>query len=95
MSPAANAFGTTQVTVNVTDGALSAQRVFTLTVDGVNDLPTISNITDQTTDEDTAKNNVAFTISDVESSISCTSTTGIVFTSSNTAILPVVNITRG
>ncbi len=62
MNPAADAYGTTQVTVNVTDGSLSAQRVFTLTVIAVGDAPTISDIPNQTTNEDASLNNVAFTI---------------------------------
>ncbi len=58
MNPAANQNGTSTVTLTVTDGAASAQDTFVLTVIAVNDAPTISNIADQTTAEDTAKNNV-------------------------------------
>jgi hypothetical protein len=95
MQPAVNQNGTTTVTLNVSDGALSGVDTFVLTITAVNDAPTISNITDKSTNEDTALNNVAFTIGDVDSTISCTSTTGVTFASTNTSLLPAANITRG
>lgn len=95
MNPSLNQNGTTTVTLTVTDGSLQAQDTFVLTITAVNDAPTISNIADQTTAEDTAKNGVAFTIDDVDSTISCTSTSNITFASTNTTLLPVANITRG
>lgn len=73
MQPVANGNGTTTVTVIVSDGSLTAQDNFVLTVVAVNDGPTISNVVDQSTNEDTAKNNVAFTINDIDSSLTCAS----------------------
>ena len=71
MNPAANQNGTSTVTLTVSDGSLSAFDTFVLTVNAVNDAPTISNVADQSTNEDTAKNNVAVTINDIDSTISC------------------------
>jgi len=95
MNPATNQNGTSTVTLTVSDGSLQAQDTFVLTVTAVNDAPTINNIVNQSTNEDTVLNNVAFTISDIDSTISCTSTSNITFTSTNTTLLPVANITRG
>lgn len=65
------------------------QFVFTVTPD--NDSPTISAIVDQTTAEDTAKNNVAFTINDIDTSLNCA--TSVTAASSNTTLLPLSAIT--
>ncbi len=46
-----------------------------ITITPVNDAPTISDVSNQSTNEDTALNNVAFTISDVDSSVTCASVT--------------------
>ena len=51
----------------MTDGnAGTASDSFVLTVTAVNDPPTISNVTDQTTTEDTATAALGFTVGDVE-----------------------------
>ncbi|MBL0319110.1 MAG: DUF4347 domain-containing protein [Alphaproteobacteria bacterium] len=90
--PAANASGVATITLNVSDGTTTTTQTFTVTVNAVNDAPTLSTIANQTTNEDTALNNVAFTISDVE-----TASTSLVLTatSSNTALIPNGNITFG
>jgi len=59
-------------------------------VTAVNDAPTISDVSNQSTNEDTALNNVAFTISDIDSAVVCSSVSK---GSSNTTVLPTVNIT--
>src|SRR5206468_2891044 len=66
--PAANQFGTATITISVTDpeGA-SASRSFVLTVNPVNDPPTISSVADQSTDEDSATAAIPFSIGDVDS----------------------------
>ncbi len=79
------------MTVTVNDGSLTAQDTFVLTVTAVNDGPTISNVADQSTNEDVAKNNVAFTIGDIDSTLTCTGSVTPV--SSNTTLLPNGNIT--
>ncbi len=91
MNPAANQHGTATVTLTVSDGSLTAQDTFVLTVTSVNDAPVISNVADQSTNEDVAKNNVAFTITDVDNALTCASS--VSKTSSNTTLLPNANIT--
>jgi hypothetical protein len=67
VTPAANQFGTANITVTVQDAdGGSAQEIFQLAVTSVNDLPTISEIADQTIDEDANTGALAFTIGDVE-----------------------------
>ncbi len=82
--------GPVVITVVVTDGTLSATRTFNLTVNPVDDAPTVTTIANQTVNEDTATSALAFSISDIDSTLNCT--TGITKGSSNTTIVPVVNI---
>ena len=71
------------------------QSANTMTIDvtSVNDDPTVSDVTNQSTDEDTALNGVAFTLTDVDHTVTCAS--DVVATSSNTTLLPNGNITIG
>lgn len=65
--PAADWSGTAQITVTVTDdgtGTLSDSEVYTLTVNSVNDAPVITEIGDQSTDEDVNLTGLAVTFSD-------------------------------
>jgi alpha-tubulin suppressor-like RCC1 family protein len=73
IAPAANKNGTSDITVRLSDGTLHADRTFTLTVNAVNDEPTISTISSQVATEDTSKT-VSFTINDVDGDLTCTST---------------------
>src|SRR4029079_11995519 len=66
VSPAANQHGTATITLTVTDGELTATDSFTVTVTPVNDGPTLSDLTDQSTSEDTATTAQAFSVSDIE-----------------------------
>jgi hypothetical protein len=92
VTPAANQSGTATITVTVSDGALTASDPFVLTVNAVNDAPTISNIADLTVNEDTSTGPIAFTIGDVETAAaSLTVTAG----SSNPTLVPVANIVFG
>ncbi|MEI8026018.1 MAG: hypothetical protein WCI18_06700 [Pseudomonadota bacterium] len=92
LNPVFNKNGTTTVTLTATDGLISSQDTFVLTVNAVNDAPTVSNVASQSTNEDMPLN-VSVTINDVESSLVCT--TALSATSSNTTVLPNANITIG
>jgi hypothetical protein len=95
ITPVTNATGTAGVTVTVTDNGsppLSAQQTFTLTVNPVNDLPTISGIPDQSTAEDVSTAALPFTVADVETPAGSLSVTRA---SSNTTLVPVASIVLG
>jgi len=89
VTPVANQFGSATITLTVIDGSSTATETFTLTVNAVNDAPTISTINDQTTAEDTATNAINFMIGDLE-----TATDALEFErgSSNTTLVPIGNI---
>src|SRR5439155_403009 len=54
LRPATNQFGSTTITLTVTDGEGSAASAsYLLSVNSVNDPPTISSVANQSTDEDT------------------------------------------
>lgn len=89
VTPAANQFGTATITITVSDGTGSTNDTFLLTVTSVNDVPTISDITDQTINEDTNTGALSFTIGDVETA--ATSLT-VSRTSSNTVLVPTANV---
>jgi len=93
ISPAANQFGTTIITVTVsdTDGG-SFSDAFVLTVNSVNDLPTISDIADQSTNEDTPTSAIPFTVGDTETQADSLT---LAAQSSNMTLAPVANITFG
>lgn len=84
--PVTNAFGTTTITVRATDAAgLPATRTFTVTVNAVNDTPSVSIVPDQVISEDSSTGTLGFTIGDVEDA----ATALVVATSSsNTALVP-------
>lgn len=91
ITPAANLFGSSNITLQVTDGTLTASSAFTLTVNSVNDSPVISPfLVAQTTNEDTAKV-VNFTLSDVESTLDCTAVY-LSASSSNVLLVPSINV---
>ena len=95
ITPASNGYGSATITLTLTDNgtpmpALTATSIFTLTVNAVNDAPTLSAIATQTTGQATASSPIAFTINDVDSSLSCTSS--VAATSSNTTLIPNANI---
>ncbi len=93
ITPAANAFGTTNITVAVSDGvAAPVTRTFALTVTAVNDAPTIAAIGDRVTQEDTPAGPIAFTVDDVETAAAALTLTR---TSSNTTVLPLANVVLG
>jgi hypothetical protein len=92
VTPAANQFGTTSISVSVSDGSLSAMRTFQLTVTSSNDPPTVATIANATTVEDTATPPISFTIGDVETAATGLTVSG---TSSSLTIVPNGNIVFG
>lgn len=56
-----------------------------MTVTPDNDSPTISDITDQSTNEDTVLTGITFTIADIDTAISCAG--NVSATSSNTSLI--------
>ncbi|MBW2109287.1 MAG: tandem-95 repeat protein, partial [Deltaproteobacteria bacterium] len=92
-TPSADWNGAETITFRATDpGSLYAEDSAAFTVTGVNDPPTISDIPDQITNEDTPVGPVSFTVGDVETAASNL----VVSTSSdNQALIPDGNITLG
>ena len=91
-TPVANSSGTTTITVTVSDGALTATDTFTVTVNAVNDAPTISNVANQTINEDGTTGSLAFTVNDLETAATALTVTR---TSSNTTLFPLANVVLG
>ena len=72
-TPVANASGSAVITVTVTDGQNqnnTTSQTFLVTVNPVNDAPNISNVADQTINQNTSTATLAFTIGDAESTVS-------------------------
>ena len=92
LTPAPNTPGSTQVTVTVSDGALSSSTAFTLAVDAVNDPPTIAAIANQTIAEDGQLGPLAFTVGDIDNPVGSLTVSAI---SSDTTIVPQANIVFG
>lgn len=76
ITPAASVSGDVIITVDVTDGTHSGQRKFKLTVTASNQPPTISDVVDQTTNEDTATSAINFTVGDTETAAASLVVTG-------------------
>src|SRR5207247_5423298 len=66
LTPAANQFGTATITVTVSDGQLRTSTGFQLTVNSVNDAPTITGIGNQTTTAGTDVGPINFIVGEVE-----------------------------
>ena len=78
--------------MTVSDGALTASDTFVLTVNAVNDAPTISDIANQTTTANTATGPLSFTVGDVETAAGSLTVSG---SSNNTTLVPNGNIVFG
>ncbi|MBU6183399.1 MAG: Ig-like domain-containing protein [Verrucomicrobia bacterium] len=92
ITPAANQSGTANITLTVSDGALTAIDSFNLTVGAVNGSPTISQIADQTTFRSTSAGPILFTIGDNETAAESLNLTA---SSSNQSLVPNANIAFG
>ena len=92
VTPAANASGTATITVTVSDGSLTASDSFALTVNAVNDPPTISAIGNQTINEDGVAGPLGFTVADVETPAGSLTVSA---SSSNTTLVPNANLVLG
>lgn len=90
-TPTANKSGSSTLTVTADDGLQTTTQTMVVTVSAVNDTPTITNIANQTINEDGTVT-VGFTVSDVETSAGSLSLTK---QSSNTGLLPTGNIVFG
>jgi len=93
-TPTANFNGTDSFTYQAKDpaGALSNVATVTIAITAVNDLPTITDIVNQTVNEDTATAALAFTIGDVETAATALTVTAA---SSNLTLVPTANILLG
>lgn len=91
VTPAPNQYGSAVITVTVSDGLLTASDSFSVTVDSVNDEPTISVIPNQTTSEDTPTSSISFTVDDVETNVNDLTLTKL----SSTSLFPANNIVFG
>lgn len=89
VTPATNQSGTATITITVRDGVLSSFDTFVVTVNAVNDLPTISDSPNRTINEDTSTPTIFFSVSDVETPVTNLTVIGV---SSNQAIVPNGNI---
>ncbi len=84
VTPAAGQTGTALITLTVSDGTTTASSSFTLTVTSSNTPPTISDITDWITAEDTSTGAIAFTVGDSGTPAGSLTVTG---TSSNPGVV--------
>ena len=91
ITPVADDSGTATITVMVKDsGGKLATETFVLTVTAVNDAPVLAAISNQSTNEDTAKS-ISATVSDIDNESADLTLTATATT--NTALLPLDNIT--
>jgi len=94
-TPLTNATGTATITVTVNDGQATNNtlaRTFVVTVNAVNDLPTISPIANLSLVSGTNSGPISFTVDDAETAATALTVTR---TSSNPTLLPVANIILG
>lgn len=89
ITPAANQFGASTITVTAGNALSSVSDTFVVNVTSVNDLPTISDVQNQSTTEDVPAGPITFTIGDVETPAGSLTVTG---SSTNQTLVPNANI---
>ena len=89
-TPTANFFGTDTFTYVVSDGQATDTGTVTVTVTGVNDQPTISDISNQGIVQSTTTGPIGFTVGDVEDGAAGVT---IVATSGDITLVPAIGIT--
>jgi YVTN family beta-propeller protein/autotransporter-associated beta strand protein len=92
ITPRANAFGTTQISVQAVANGRTTSQSFLLHVNAVNDEPTISAIGAQSVPENTPLAPIAFTVGDIDTDAAELTITA---SSSNQAVVPDANLTIG
>ncbi len=92
ITPAPDETGRTTVTLTLTDGIETVIESFDLTVESHDDPPTMSEIPDQTTSEDTPISAIAFTVDEGGGNDEDPQTLKIAATSSNQDLVPDANI---
>ena len=92
VTPLPNQFGTATITLVVSDGSLNSSDQFTLTVNPINDRPTMSDISDQTINEDASAGPIGFTVDDIDTPVASLTLQG---SSSNAALIPDSNVSFG
>ena len=91
-SPVGDQFGSAEITITVSDGDEITTEKFVVTVNSVNDPPTITAINDQLILIDTATKSLPFTIGDIDHDIASLS---LGATSDNQSLIPDGNIVLG
>ena len=92
VTPLANQFGSTTITITADDGPSATIATFVLTVNPVNDAPMITDIVNQTIDENNPTGALPFTIGDLETAAGALTVSG---TSANTVLVPDANVVVG
>ena len=92
VTPAVNQNGAATITVTVGDGQYSISTNFVVTVNAVNDAPTISGIANQTIGVNSTNGPLSFTVGDVETAAGSLVVSG---GSSNPTLVPTNNIAFG
>ncbi|NBW82390.1 PKD domain-containing protein [bacterium] len=94
LTPSANASGSAQITLTVTDGQLTAETTFNLKVDPVNDAPEIASIEDNVVIAAGGKTTIPVAVSDVDSKLDCASQVKVT-SSSAAAVFPAGIVVTG
>jgi len=92
VSPAANQNGSATITVGVSDGQYTTSTNFVLTVNAVNDAPTLSGIANQTISINGTAGPLSFTVGDVDTAVGSLSLSK---DSSNPTLVPLSGIVFG